>query len=143
MMCFFGWISAAVKKVSTFISNSMHLFSNMKRAYIILLVVISSTWTVSAAKFLPDDPLWHDADCQAVREPEEVEFSKTFNLMANTFGRPGNKEAVRAANINTLGEVPDSNWFTNRMGRNPLSSEELLRGPNTASGPDPSQPWTI
>ena len=45
--------------------------------------------------------------------------------------------------MNTLGEVPDSSWFTNRMSRRVMTIEELVRGPNQLDGPDRSEPWVI
>ena len=36
---------------------------------------------------------------------------------------------VKARNVNTIDEVPDSNWFTNRIVARPLSIEEAVRGP--------------
>jgi hypothetical protein len=48
-----------------------------------------------------------------------------------------------ALNTNNFDEVADSSWFTNRLGRRPMSPEELRRGPNTSTGPDPEGPWTI
>ena len=44
--------------------------------------------------------------------------------------RCGDRRDVRAANVNTMDEVPDSTWFTNRIGRTPMSIEQLVRGPN-------------
>ena len=115
----------------------------MKSKLILLFSILLVCGNVSGAKFLPDDPLWRDPDCQPVETLEEVEFSKTYNLLVNTFGEPGDKEPRQASNINTLGEVPDSSWFTNRIGVKEMSIEELTKGPNTDAGPDPSQPWTI
>ena len=43
-----------------------------------------------------------------------------------------------AQNVNSLGEVPDSAWFTNRT----LTPEEIERGPG-ADGPDRSAPWKV
>lgn len=48
-----------------------------------------------------------------------------------------------ALNTNNFDEVADSSWFTNRLGRRPMTAEELKRGPNTSGGPDPTGPWTI
>jgi hypothetical protein len=45
-------------------------------------------------------------------------------------------------NVNTLGEVPDSSWFTNRLGVRDMTIEEVLRGPDTIDGPAPGT-WTI
>ena len=45
-------------------------------------------------------------------------------------------------NLNTIDEVPDSNWFTNRLVARVVSPEEAARGPLTGSGPAPG-PWTV
>ena len=44
--------------------------------------------------------------------------------------------------MNTIDEVPDSSWFTNRAGHLPLSAEQVARGPNTVDGPMPGA-WTV
>jgi hypothetical protein len=44
--------------------------------------------------------------------------------------------------VNTIDEVPDSTWFTNRLGTRPVTVEELLKGPDTTSGPAPGS-WTV
>jgi hypothetical protein len=49
---------------------------------------------------------------------------------------------LRAQNINTVDEVPDSSWFTNRIGTRPLTTDELVRGPVVGAPPDPSR-WVI
>jgi hypothetical protein len=45
--------------------------------------------------------------------------------------------------VNSLDEVPDSTWFTNRIGVRELSIEELRRGPNVGPSPFDHRPWTI
>ena len=47
----------------------------------------------------------------------------------------GSTTLTEAENVNTLDEVPDSSWFTNRHGKRRQSIEELVRGPNTVDGP--------
>jgi hypothetical protein len=49
----------------------------------------------------------------------------------------------RAADTSSLDEVPDSTWFTNRIGVRDLSIAELRRGPNRAPSPFDRRPWTI
>jgi hypothetical protein len=49
----------------------------------------------------------------------------------------------RALGVNALDEVPDSTWFTNRIGVRDLSPEEIRRGPAVAGSPEPHKPWTI
>ena len=121
----------------------MHPFKHMKRVLFLILILLSLRSGLQAEKFYKDDPLFQDQDCREIPVPAEIEFSRTYNLMKNTFGSPGDLEPRRAVNVNTLGEVPDSKWFTNRIGRNEMTQEELLRGPNQGSGPDPNESWTI
>ena len=49
----------------------------------------------------------------------------------------------RAQGVNALDEVPDSTWFTNRIGVRDLSPEEVRRGPAGVGSPEPHKPWTI
>lgn len=49
----------------------------------------------------------------------------------------------RALGVNALDEVPDSTWFTNRIGARELTLEELRRGAATVGSPEPHKPWTI
>ena len=49
----------------------------------------------------------------------------------------------RARGVNALDEVPDSTWFTNRIGVRDMSPEEIARGPCEDDGPEPHKPWTV
>jgi hypothetical protein len=60
----------------------------------------------------------------------------------NSFLRPGERVNRRAGNLNTIDEVPDSSWFTNRIGSRPVSLEELRRGPDRSNGPA-AGPWKV
>jgi hypothetical protein len=63
--------------------------------------------------------------------------------MLNLFTQPGDPEKnVRARDINTIDEVPDSSWFTNRIYAQPLTVDDIVRGPNTDAGPVPGR-WTV
>ena len=93
--------------------------------------------------FYPDDPI--------AREPEPHDASKaqpyfigdlyemTVNLFVTSRYKPS---GTRAQNINTIDEVPDSSWFTNRIGTTAVSIEDLVRGPNMGAPPDPSR-WVV
>ena len=50
---------------------------------------------------------------------------------------------ARAQDVNSLDEVPDSTWFTNRIGVRDLSLDEVRRGPNVHEPPTLHRPWTI
>jgi hypothetical protein len=90
-------------------------------------------------KFFPDDPIRVDPDQKLIPMPEVVELSQLADFVQNTFGnKPGNP-IPPAANVNTLGEVPDSSWFTNRIGTKPVPLEEIVKGPDQIDGPDTSE----
>ena len=50
---------------------------------------------------------------------------------------------TRARGVNALDEVPDSTWFTNRIGMHDLSIDDLVKGPNTLDSPELHKPWTV
>jgi hypothetical protein len=96
-----------------------------------------------AQRYLPDDPLRTDRDDLPIPRPAEVELSTAYDVIEQTFRHRPHGPIPPAANVNTLGEVPDSSWFTNRAGARALSVEEIVRGPDRGSGPDTSRPWTV
>ena len=49
----------------------------------------------------------------------------------------------RARGVNALDQVPDSTWFTNRIGVRDLAPAEIEAGPLTADSPERHLPWTV
>ena len=92
-------------------------------------------------RFYADDPIWHDPDMQDIPPVATFELSKSYEFVNETFGESA-KSRGRALNVNTLGEVPDSSWFTNRLGRHDMSIEEIVEGPDTVDGPAPGT-WHV
>jgi hypothetical protein len=98
---------------------------------------------VGARKFYPDDPLAREPETQDASTVRAWDTPLSYDIILNLFVRPGDHRPIRALNVNTIDEVPDSSWFTNRVLARPLSVEELARGPLTrSSGPAPG-PMTI
>ncbi len=56
-------------------------------------------------------------------------------------GLSGHKRS--ALDVNPFDEVPDSNFFTSRHGRNRMSLDALKQGSVVTPGPDPNGKWTI
>ena len=112
------------------------------------VALAAGVWCLSAGlwalgpKFYPDDPIWRDPETQDASGVSERDVSPQYDLIENSFLGAGDETPKRAQNINTLGEVPDSSWFTNRVGRTPMSAADLARGPDTGSGPAAGT-WTI
>src|SRR5918993_4305888 len=92
--------------------------------------------------YFPDDPIAVDPEKQDASAVAKQDISDPYDFVENTFFKPGDRTAKRAVNINTIDEVPDSSWFTNRAGALPLTAEDVRRGPDTSSGPAPG-PWRI
>lgn len=92
--------------------------------------------------------MWNDPDRATYRTPpEEYESMGIWDGMDNTFSLPlGELLRVRpdteAVNVNALDEVPDSSWFTNRIGRHGMTPDELANGACTTWDAPPT-PWTI
>ncbi len=97
----------------------------------------------ASQKFYSDDPISRVPETQDASKATEWEIDLMTDLLLNMFGRPGDPTPnVRAQNLNTIDEVPDSSWFTNRIYARPVSVQEFARGPNTIEGPAPG-PWVI
>jgi hypothetical protein len=112
------------------------------RALALAVGLLAAAGSAGAQKFRPDDPLRVDADDLPVAKPAVVELSTTYDVLENTFAHRAHGAAAPAANVNTLGEVPDSSWFRNRLGVREMSIAELVRGPDETEGPAPG-PWTV
>jgi hypothetical protein len=104
----------------------------------------------SAPPFAPRAPFTRDTDLDSVSvachaaptekdpahvscAPEEYVSPLAWDGIDNSIFRPLSEAfAVEAAeeawNVNSLDEVPDSAWFTNRIGVHPLSPEDLRLG---------------
>jgi hypothetical protein len=94
-------------------------------------------------KFFSDDPIQIDHDNLSIERPSEIELSGIYDVIENSFGYKPGDDIPSAVNVNTLGEVPDSSWFTNRIGVREMSLAELVRGPARTGGPDLSEPLTV
>lgn len=117
----------------------------MKRIWLGLAVLILGLGTVlpgAGQKFYRDDPLWRDPETQDASAAKSVATSQQYDFIENTFLDAGDEDGRRAVNLNTVDQVPDSSWFTNRIGRDRWTTEQLVRGPNVGGGPAPG-PWTI
>ena len=94
-------------------------------------------------RFFDDDPLPRVPETQDAAKVEEWEIDLTVDLATNLFAKPGDATPnVRARSINTIDEVPDSAWFTNRLLTGPVTPADVARGPLTGDGPAPG-PWTV
>jgi hypothetical protein len=115
----------------------------LKRGTSIFVAVIAAAAVSgqerTAPRFYSDDPLTRVVDTQDASKVQPRDISLYYDALINLFGRPGKREVLRAASINTIDEVPDSSWYTNRRR---IATDEIARGPNDDRGPAPGK-WLV
>jgi hypothetical protein len=103
----------------------------------------ASVARTAGPRFYPDDPIAREPESQDASKVGVYEIEQLYEMVHNLFVKPGYKPSgARAQNINTIDEVPDSNWFTNRIGTRPITTDEIARGPNVGTPPDSSR-WVL
>src|SRR5262245_408283 len=112
---------------------------------LISLTALAGFVSVSATgpRFYRDDPILREPEPQDASDAAPSNIDLLYELTYNLFALPKqNPSGLRAENVNTIDEVPDSSWFTNRIGTKALTIDEIVRGPNAGPPPDPSR-WVI
>ena len=120
----------------------------MLRSRILILVVAAvgllvTTAATKSPHFYPDDPIAREPESQDASKAQEYEIGSLFEMTHNLFVTAGYKPTgLRAKNINTIDEVADSSWFTNRIGTTTITTDQIARGPIVGPPPDPSK-WVL
>jgi hypothetical protein len=116
--------------------------------FLVLAVSALGCGAGSIRRFPLRDPVWRDTDTNPVSvpcrpdpkepnhricSPEPYESSFAWDGADNIVFRPMSRffavdPGHESFNVNSVDEVPDSSWFTNRIGRNEMSVVELERG---------------
>jgi hypothetical protein len=99
--------------------------------------------STQAPRFYKDDPIAREPESQDASKATPYTILDFYEMTHNLFVTAGYKPTGRRAqNLNTIDEVPDSSWFTNRLGATAIPMEDLVRGPNMGAPPDPSK-WIL
>ena len=86
-------------------------------------------------RFRADDPVQTDDDRSVnAGGARRDRLGAYADFVLNTFTTPGDRRSLPAVNVNSLGEVPNSSWFTNRIGTGSMSLEDIVRGPDHPGG---------
>ena len=97
----------------------------------------------AGTRFFSDDPLGREPESRDASGAQPTDIGLFYDLSYNLFATPGLKPSnTRAGNVNTIDEVPDSSWFTNRILPGRPSTEDLTRGPNSGPPPNPER-WAL
>src|ERR1044071_4822786 len=82
-----------------------------------ILVLCAGAVSTISPHFYRDDPIAREPESQDASGAAPSEIGQMYEMMYNLLAQPGYKPSgLRAQNINTIDEVPDSSWFTNRIG---------------------------
>lgn len=115
------------------------------RTPLLLSAVVLVACSPAERPFPPRAPLLRDGDLASVRAPCHHEEARVvcapepyvsphvwdeadsilFRPLSETLGLVRSSESI---DVNSMDEVPDSSWFTNRVGVRPMSVEELRMG---------------
>ncbi len=127
----------------------------MKEKFVLALLfpLLLVPLLLGAKKFYDDDPLGKEPTPLRVENAKSRKLNDYYDLFHNTLAKPGERQPkgkkggnagfIPAQAVNTLGEVPDNSWFTNRIGSRPMSIKELLKGPGDENGPSMEGKWRI
>jgi len=106
-------------------------------------VIGAGAASAKGPRFYDDDPIARAPESQDASGAQPIGISLlyeyTFNLFATANHKPSN---TRAGNVNTIDEVPDSGWFTNRIGGGSFSEADLVRGGIMGRPPAPEK-WVV
>jgi hypothetical protein len=112
------------------------------------ITILLLTAAAHAEQFYADDPIKAYPKPRDVGKVRARSINEYYDFFQNLMFRPGEQATkhgpvVPARAINTLGEVPDSEWYTNRHARRRMTRSELQRGPGNTTPPEMKSAWRI
>ncbi|HEY8432187.1 MAG TPA: hypothetical protein VIL20_27635 [Sandaracinaceae bacterium] len=122
--------------------------SSHRAVALVALALLAGCATTGVRRFPLAAVVWEDDDRRPFSPPPAGFYSPyMWDGADNAFFRPVSElwlfEPHREAiNVNAMDEVPDSSWFTNRIGMRPMTPEEIAAGACGTSF-DMPEPWTI
>jgi len=107
----------------------------------VLALALAAPVMAARPRFLQDDPIAREPDPADASHVQSFPIHLSWDLISSLFVNEGEPTRGKAKDLNTIDEVPDSSWFTNRIGARPLTVADVARGPDTTGGPVGR--WTI
>ena len=120
----------------------------MHRSLLVLVAACGTSSPVGDVRFANQPPVWRVNDrIDTPKAPAEKPFDRHLYHFDSYYKVADRSLALtrerRALGVNALDEVPDSTWFTNRIGVRPVSTAEIKCGAGKCDSPDAHFPWTI
>ncbi len=114
-----------------------------------ILLVLSVSCSQQKIAFKPDPVIWDVYDKAPVEQPEKRNYNRYAYSVDQLIHRQLDDlidpvDPPPAMNTNSLDEVPNSSWFTNRIGRGYLMGNQVADGAcSPENSPEKSKPWEI
>ena len=134
------WSSSSRRPLSSEVAShaDISFTTRIPRPGVRLLVLVAAALGLFAGvvstqtlRFYDDDPIAREPESQDASKAQPYSIQQLYEQVYDLFVVSGYKPSgTRAQNINTIDEVPDSSWFTNRIGTTTVTAEELARGPD-------------
>lgn len=116
-------------------------------AFAMAAAAIHPQATAPSPRFYPDDPLLRMPPPLPVKTALKRDINDVYDFLVDSTKAPGERQykpaLIPAGAVNTLGEVPDSDWYTNRWRDQPMTIEELARGPHENPPPFMGGVWKV
>ena len=125
--------------------NTRHLLSRARRAtdpaqaarrrgaglvVVLATALLAGTASTQRPQFYPDDPISREPESQDASKAQSYQRPDMYEMLYNLFVTSEYKPSgTRARNVNTVDEVPDSSWFTDRIGDVAVTPDQITRGP--------------
>ncbi len=125
--------------------HSSHIGGTARLLAIMVMTAVAAIASVStqSVRFYGDDPIAREPEPGDASSAQPRDVALAYEMSVGLFATAGKAPSnTRAQNINTIDEVPDSSWFTNRIGTIALSPEAIARGPLVGSPPAPEK-WIV
>jgi hypothetical protein len=103
----------------------------------IAVLVCLGSGSTQTPKFYADDPVQADPKPVPVINIERIDVYAPYDYFYQAVRQNSPAATSGSRGINTMGEVPDNAWFTNRHGRVRMTQDALKRGAGNENAPQP------
>jgi hypothetical protein len=112
------------------------------------VLILASVSALHAQKFLADDPIQNWPRPVNVESIKARRINEYYDFFQNSLFPPGELQSktgsiIPAGAVNSLGEVPDNEWYTNRHYRRRMTLSALMRGPGDGTPPSTRVQWRV
>ena len=114
---------------------------------IILLAAALYSAPAAARKFYVDDPLTKEPPPRDASRAAGRKISDYYDFFRHNFRETGERHTpgrvIPSQGVDTLGEPPNGAWYTRRHYYQPMTVEELVRGPGNDKPPSMDGRWKV